>query len=63
MIEGLAVVGRIEVLGRIAVVGLAVVGKIAVGGGLAVVEILYRNTDNFDCSQLFKFIIFIFRVA
>jgi hypothetical protein len=43
--------------------GLAIVGRIAVVRRFAVVEILYRNTDNFDRSQLFRFIIFMFRVA
>jgi hypothetical protein len=63
LVGGIAAVERIAVIGRIAVKeGLAVIGGFVVIGGFAVVEI-YRNTDNFDRSQLFKFIIFIFRVA
>jgi hypothetical protein len=58
MIREIAVLERIAVIRRI-----AVVGEIAVVGRFAVVKILYKNTDNFDRSQLFKFIIFIFRIA
>jgi hypothetical protein len=64
VIEALALVRRIAVVGGIAVIGgLAVIGGIAVVERLAVIGILYRNTDNFDRSPLFKFIIFMFRVA